>query len=84
MFSRLLHANLRGFGRPEKVGELAVSWVIWLFHFTVQVLWNFQVPFDLAKCSQRCTQVDSLEHRRTLSLQKEISYRNIRKQPKRI
>ena len=30
------------FGEPEKAGVLATSWSSWLFHFTVQALWNHQ------------------------------------------
>lgn len=32
------------FGVPEKAGVLSMSWSSWLFNFTVQALWNFQVP----------------------------------------
>ena len=41
----MLYADLvvsQSLGEPEKVGVLAKSCGIWLFHFTVQALWNCQ------------------------------------------
>ena len=37
------------FGEPEKAGMLATSWSSWLFHFTVQALWNHQALLESGK-----------------------------------